>query len=41
MADSLPLVDLGTVTSVLNAYANTVLKVLATGNTDGTLNSGF
>lgn len=32
MADSLPLVDLGTVTSVLNAYANTVLKVLASGN---------
>lgn len=32
MADSVPLVDLGTVASVLNAYANTVLKVLAAGN---------
>ncbi len=32
MADAVPLVDLGTVTSVLNAYANTVLKVLAAGN---------
>lgn len=32
MAESVPLVDLGTVTSVLNAYANTVLKVLASGN---------
>lgn len=27
MSESLPLVDLGTVTCVLNAYANTVLKV--------------
>lgn len=32
MADAVPLVDLGTVASVLNAYANTVLKVLAAGN---------
>jgi len=32
MAEAVPLVDLGTVASVLNAYANTVLKVLATGN---------
>ncbi|MBQ4496754.1 MAG: DUF4469 domain-containing protein [Spirochaetaceae bacterium] len=32
MTDSVPLVDLGTVASVLNAYANTVLKVLAAGN---------
>lgn len=32
MSDAVPLVDLGTVTSVLNAYANTVLKVLAAGN---------
>lgn len=32
MASAVPLVDLGTVTSVLNAYANTVLKVLAAGN---------
>lgn len=32
MAEAVPLVDLGTVTSVLNAYANTVLKVLAAGN---------
>ena len=32
MTDAVPLVDLGTVASVLNAYANTVLKVLATGN---------
>jgi nucleoid DNA-binding protein len=32
MAESVPLVDLGTVTSVLNAYANTVLKILASGN---------
>ena len=32
MAAAVPLVDLGTVASVLNAYANTVLKVLAAGN---------
>ena len=32
MADAVPLLDLGTVASVLNAYANTVLKVLAAGN---------
>lgn len=32
MSDVVPLVDLGTVASVLNAYANTVLKVLAAGN---------
>ena len=32
MSDAVPLVDLGTVASVLNAYANTVLKVLAAGN---------
>ncbi len=32
MASAVPLVDLGTVTSVLNAYVNTVLKVLAAGN---------
>ena len=32
MAEAIPLVDLGTVASVLNAYANTVLKVLAAGN---------
>ena len=32
MAESLPNVDLGTVTSVLNAYANTVLKVLSSGS---------
>ncbi|MCR5080637.1 MAG: DUF4469 domain-containing protein [Treponema sp.] len=32
MSSAVPLVDLGTVTSVLNAYANTVLKVLAAGN---------
>ncbi len=32
MAESVPLVDLGTITSVLNAYANTVLKVLSSGN---------
>jgi len=32
MEDEVPLVDLGTVTSVLNAYANTVLKILSTGN---------
>lgn len=32
MAEAVPLVDLGTVTSVLNAYTNTVLKVLAAGN---------
>ncbi|MBO7485754.1 MAG: DUF4469 domain-containing protein [Spirochaetaceae bacterium] len=31
MQEAVPLVDLGTVTSVLNAYANTVLKVLAAG----------
>ena len=32
MKDAIPLVDLGTVASVLNAYANTVLKVLSAGN---------
>lgn len=32
MTEAVPLVDLGTVTSVLNAYANTVRKVLASGN---------
>lgn len=32
MAEAIPLVDLGTVASVLNAYANTVLKVLSAGN---------
>ncbi|HAZ96040.1 MAG TPA: hypothetical protein DCW73_02060 [Treponema sp.] len=32
MADAIPLVDLGTVASVLNAYAGTVLKVLSAGN---------
>lgn len=32
MAAEVPLVDLGTITSVLNAYANTVLKILGTGN---------
>ena len=32
MSESLPLVDLGTVTCVLNAYANTVLKSLSSGN---------
>lgn len=32
MAESIPFVDLGTVTTVLNAYANTVLKVLSSGN---------
>ncbi len=32
IAQAIPLVDLGTVASVLNAYANTVLKVLAAGN---------
>lgn len=32
MAEAVPLVDVGTITSVMNAYANTVLKVLASGN---------
>lgn len=32
MSEAVPLVDLGTVASVLNAYANTVLKVLSAGN---------
>lgn len=32
MAVEVPLVDLGTITSVLNAYANTVLKILSIGN---------
>lgn len=32
MAAAIPLVDLGTIASVLNAYANTVLKVLSAGN---------
>ena len=32
MAQAVPLVDLGTVASVLNAYANTVLRTLAAGN---------
>lgn len=32
MSESLPLVDAGTVASVLNAYANTLLKILASGN---------
>ncbi|WP_443741001.1 DUF4469 domain-containing protein [Treponema berlinense] len=32
MASEIPLVDLGTVTSVLNCYTNTVLKVLSNGN---------
>lgn len=32
MSESLPLVDAGTVASVLNAYANTLIKILASGN---------
>lgn len=32
MVETIPLVDLGTIASVLNAYANTVLKVLSAGN---------
>ncbi len=32
MAETVPLVDLGTIASILNAYANIILKVLAAGN---------
>lgn len=32
MAESVPLVDTGTIASVLNAYANTLLKILRSGN---------
>lgn len=32
MAESLPLLDSGTIASVLNAYANTLLKILSSGN---------